>query len=559
MKQLGYVPSMTNMETVNPRVGVIAGGKGELSGGTEAVRGDASVPPLKHGYTVHGFLRYLRESPWDLLLGSFFVLLGYELKMFGNSFSIDTEGMMQVQESLYRSWITLDRFGLLLLKKVLGLYWYNNAVASFLTAVFLLLSALLWAYLFSNVFTLKRKFHPIFFVGPFVASPVLAEMLGFSLSGPEIGIALSLVAVSLMLLLGGFAYMQWWKGALSIIAAAMAFSLYLAMVTVFVAGFAMTFLLLFWNNRGHRLISRIMLIGSGAGVFGIAYLLYKLLNAYALKVYNLTTDPYITEQSRWGKDSVRAIVKTIWLHAVALYSGEGIYYSGVFPWLLVVFMLIMLVALVRRHIDVLTFLVAICLCASPMMMSVILGAVPSVRTEMAYSLMLAFVVAFLAAQICDVCSIRGRDVLVKEVAMVLVFALSWSQALIVNRIFYTESINHQQDMELAQAITTRINDLDIANQSEKTLVFLNWHKSHCNKDCYTSDQLGLVGRSLFEVTVSPSQGTYVKTNFMNIVGNNFRQADAAQLKQAEKIGTTMPHWPMKGSVTQKGELIIVNF
>lgn len=60
-----------------------------------------------------------------------FLFMGYELKMFGNSYSIDTEAMMQVPENLYRSWVGLERFGLLALKKVLGLYWYNNAVASF--------------------------------------------------------------------------------------------------------------------------------------------------------------------------------------------------------------------------------------------------------------------------------------------------------------------------------------------------------------------------------------------------------------------------------------------
>lgn len=70
---------------------------------------------------------------------------------------------------------------------------------------------------------------------------------------------------------------------------------------------------------------------------------------------------------------------------------------------------------------------------------------------------------------------------------------------------YTEATNHQQDMELAQEIRTRIDELNIDDQSEVSLVFLNYHKSACNKDCYTSDQLGLVGRSLFEVTVSPNK------------------------------------------------------
>ena len=148
---------------------------------------------------------------------------------------------------------------------------------------------------------------------------------------------------------------------------------------------------------------------------------------------------------------------------------------------------------------------------------------------------------------------------VKCVAVALVFALGWSQALIVNRIFYTEAINHQQDMELAQDIRNRIDKLGVTDQSKETLIFLNYHPSACNSDCYTSDQLGLVGRSLFEVTVSPEQGTFVKTNFMNIMGSKFKQASESQLQSAMKYGATMPHWPASGSVIEKNDLIIVNF
>lgn len=175
---------------------------------------------------------------------------------------------------------------------------------------------------------------------------------------------------------------------------------------------------------------------------------------------------------------------------------------------------------------------------------------------MSYPLMFAFAVVFLVMWTSDL--FNGK-IAVKYVAVVLAFILSWSQALIVNRIFYTEAINHQQDAELAQDIRNRIDELGVTDQSKETLVFLNYHPSACNSDCFTSDQLGLVGRSLFEVTVSPEQGTFVKTNFMNIMGNKFKQASKPQLQSAEKVGAAMPHWPAPGSVAKKGDLIIVNF
>ena len=83
-------------------------------------------------------------------------------------------------------------------------------MASFLSAVCLLAAALLWAYLLAEVNNLRGRMHPAFFAVPFVTSPVLAEMVGFTLTGPEIGMALGLVATSLMMLLNCMAYRKWW-------------------------------------------------------------------------------------------------------------------------------------------------------------------------------------------------------------------------------------------------------------------------------------------------------------------------------------------------------------
>lgn len=546
---------MTCASTTEQTIDSIAKGKRKNSG-EKSVDSTTSTFPLERQYTVRGFMRFLRMNPWDMVLSTFLLLMGYELKMFGNSYSIDTEAMIQVQSSLYRSWIGLERFGLLLLKKMLGLYWYNNALASFLTVVCLLVAALLWAYLFSGVTNFIGKYHPVYFVGPFVTSPVLAEMLGFSLMGAEVGIAIGFAAIALMCLMDFVVSKKWWMGFLTVLFATVSFSLYLAMVTVFIAGFAMVFILLFWDNSKFTLARRFVFIGVGAGFFCISYLLYVVANVCALKICHMTTNPYISEQSRWGKDSVHHILQSISLHAASLYSGKGIYYSKVFTCLLALFIVIILISVFRHKVDVLTLIVSLCLCLSPMMMSIILGSAPSVRTEMSYPLMFAFAVVFLVMWTSDL--FNGK-IAVKYVAVVLAFILSWSQALIVNRIFYTEAINHQQDAELAQDIRNRIDELGVTDQSKETLVFLNYHPSACNSDCFTSDQLGLVGRSLFEVTVSPEQGTFVKTNFMNIMGNKFKQASKPQLQSAEKVGAAMPHWPAPGSVAKKGDLIIVNF
>lgn len=60
-----------------------------------------------------------------------FLLLAFGQKLFSNTFSIDTQGIIQNNDALYKSWFELERFGLVLFKKLTGTYLYNNALASF--------------------------------------------------------------------------------------------------------------------------------------------------------------------------------------------------------------------------------------------------------------------------------------------------------------------------------------------------------------------------------------------------------------------------------------------
>lgn len=165
--------------------------------------------------------------------------------------SIDTQGIIQNNDALYRSWFELERFGLVLFKKLTGTYLYNNALASFTMVVFFGMSAVVWAYFLCSA-SRDTKLQPAFFMIPYVVSPIFAEMLGFLLQGPEISIAAVLTAISLMM----------WANAATnrsikrriplviaaIVCATISFTMYLAMVTIFITGTAMLYVLRFGSR-----------------------------------------------------------------------------------------------------------------------------------------------------------------------------------------------------------------------------------------------------------------------------------------------------------------------
>lgn len=503
-------------------------------------------------YSLLDFAEYLKKGKIDLLLTCLFGLMGYGLKMFSNSFSIDTEAMIAVPDSLYQSWVVLERSGLMGIKEILGLYDYNNALASFLTGVFLITAAVLWSYLFAGVNKVKgRLFRISWFSVPFVASPFLAEMLGFTLMGPEVAIAIGLVAIALMATHNGMCNQRIYL-LIAIVAAIVSFSIYLAMVTLYITGTAMMFVVLFYaRDYKHKLSPIVMLLGHVV-VFFVSYAGYRLINQIVLMINHASVDPYISEQSRWGKDPFITVLFSIAKHAIEVYSGTGIFYSILGTISFAIYFLFIIISVIRKKTWWMITLVSFMICCAPMLMSVILGSDPSERTEMTYPLVFSFVISFLCMNLAKINAL-------KVVTWILIVVMGWNQSLIVNRIFYTEAVNHSQDIALAQNIESRINLLDYPRTETPTLVFLGFHKSNCVKGCFPSERLGLVGRSIFETTVSPEQGTFVKTNFMATQGFIYQQASNKQLEEAQLLSADMPHWPESGSIKYVNKMIIVNF
>lgn len=519
-------------------------------------------------YSLQGFLQFVMHNSKQIIISMLFLLLAFGQKLFSNTFSIDTQGIIQNNDALYKSWFELERFGLVLFKKLTGTYLYNNALASFTMVVFFGISAMVWAYLLCSA-SHTMKLQPAFFIIPYVASPIFAEMLGFLLLGPEISIAAILTAISLMMWANAAASSSAKQRILlviaSIVCATLSFTMYLAMVTFFITGTAILYVLKYSDSKyqNHdKNESRAFLIGSVV-IFVVSYALYKLLNTLAMKVKGVTTNAYISDQSRWGKDSPSVILHNMGSHILALYSGEGIFYSVIFSICALCVFVAAIYHVITKKISLFSCLVVLLIVLSPTIMSFVLGGIPSVRTEMTYPLAFSFITMVLFSGIVftiqrNAQSIRAEAVTI--VAWILIIAIGWNQALITSRIFYTENIVFTQDVLTAQEIKSRIDELGLGEHPNEPLVFVGNHVAKCNPDCYSADQLGLTGRSMLEIGFSTEHGTGVKKQFMvDVLGVYYNSATSEQIEQSEELAESMPHWPDPGSVAEKDGIIIVNF
>ena len=175
---------------------------------------------------INQFIKEYQFVWW--IVGSF-LLLAYGIKVFNVSISHDTEAMMVASRQLYNSWYSMGRFGLIFLKKVLGTYWFNPYVASFLMFATMMVNSVVWTYLLYWIGGEKKKWMKLLWIFPtfFFTSTIMAEQSGFLLQSYEVNIALLMVGIAILCLFQAFlgtSKRKWSWIAIALICSVIAFS-----------------------------------------------------------------------------------------------------------------------------------------------------------------------------------------------------------------------------------------------------------------------------------------------------------------------------------------------
>lgn len=517
---------------------------------------------IEKTYSFKDFIDFCKSNVAELAISAIFLIIAYGQKAFSNTFSIDTEEMISRSKALYNSWIRLERFGLLAFKYVTGRYWYNNSLAGILMILALFASATTWAYLFSKAHNLGAKFHPALFMIPFISAPILAEMLGFLLMGDDVACALMFVSMSLMCAHNAYQNRKELKTLLAyalmaLIFAIFGFTLYLAMTTVFIAGTAMIALII-KGDYACKFKNIVSYVFTYICVFIASYACYVILNKIVIATNYTFTDPYIKEQMRWGKDPIAKIIYAILSRAINMYLGRTIFHSVFITIALIALVLLTIVQVIRKELNAFTIIFAIAIAASPMMMSVILGTSGIARTELTYPLAGAFACMYLLHYIMQF----SKKTLTTIIACILLAIIGLSQSFTVNRLYYTEYMTYNQDYYIAQDVARRIEVLQANHKNPLKVIFVGNHIADYNPSEFKSNQLELIGRSMFEIGFSTLHGTWVKTGFIrSTTGFKMKNPVLESVYiNAEKAAQNLPSWPSdKCTTVLDNKYIVVKF
>lgn len=493
---------------------------------------------------------YCSKNKNRILLLGFFLLLAYGIKVFQLSISHDTEAMIAVPDDLYHSWLQMGRFGELFLKKILGTYSLNVYVAAFMMVIGMIAVSVLWGYLFYVISGSMEKISLWIFGSVFFTSMITAEQFSFLLQSYEVTVAMGLTAAALILYLDGLQRKTWYKLILAVLMLMIAFAVYQAMVVLYIATAAMTYLVFYESNREKaELKTHFIYIGQVILLFLCAYVFYSVANKILLAVLNIETTPYITGQIAWKTQGIVACISNIGKHIAEVLTGSGIFYTAALLVMMVLFLIRIVIGQKGKHYW-LYVLAALFVYICPFLMTIVLGEKPTIRTE----LNIPFVTAFLTCMSFEFFGKKKK--ILYWVMGIGIFAMCMSQAQQTSRLFYTEYVQAQEDYMLAAKITNRIELLD-ADTSELPVVFIGSREAERNKSCYSPDELELTGYSFFELSFGTAHGTWVMQHYLETLGIHYVYPDQDQMIEAEQEAADMPSWPASDSVKKTDHVVIV--
>lgn len=497
------------------------------------------------------FREYFRKDKKSIGIAGAFLLVAYGIKVFQIMFSHDTEAIISVPESLYESWLTMGRYGLVFIKKLLGIYTFNPYLASILMFLTMLGIVVVWGYLFYvlNEERYDSRVSWIFSVA-FLTTPMMAEQISFLLQAFEVCLAILLLGIVLLMV---------WQAILtehhlwflpSVILTVIVFSVYQTMVPLFITGAAACFLIHYQNREKSWwpvLLKMVM-------VFCVGFLAYEIINKIIMTALGISTTSYISEQMVWGTVPFSEVAENIVNHIWRSLSGQGFYYSAAFGIATVLALVYLVVRIKRKEKEYYLLVIAtVVFVMTPFLMTFLMGQEPKMRTQLGQGFVTGFYFQYGASGFLARSKKVSRFLSFSILALSLI--LGFQQSTKLADMFYTEYIQYQEDVNLALKISNRIDMLDLGESPQEPVVFIGARSPKLNRSGIR--EMENLGHSFFEWSFTTGYGSFIMRNFMASLGYIYQAPSEEQIKTAEEVALNMGIWPASDSVQVTDGVIVV--
>lgn len=498
------------------------------------------------------FREYYRKNKRSIGIAVFFLIIAYGIKVFQIMFSHDTEAIISVPDSLYKSWITMGRYGLILIKKIFGVYTFNPYLASVLMFFTMIGIVIVWGYLFFALDEKPGRYSKVSWIFPvvFLTTPMMAEQVSFLLQAFEVCLAILLLGITLLMVWQALLTKHHFWLIPSAFLTAVVFAVYQTMVPLFITGAAACFLVCY--RKRERSWWPVLL--KLTGVFGAGFFVYEIINKIIMRILGISTTSYISNQLMWENAPASECVKNIANHICKAVTGQGFYYSAAYGIALVLAFVLLVIRGKRKEKEYYLYIIStVIFLMTPFLMTILMGQEPKMRTQLGLGFVTGFYFQYGAAGFRD--SREKVKKLLSAAVLILSLGLGFQQSTKLADMFYTEYIQYQEDVNLALKISNRIDMLNLGECPQEPLVFVGARNPQLNESGIRG--LENIGHSFFEWSFTTGYGSFIMRNFMASLGYSYNSPTEKQIEIAEKAAQSMGIWPSSDSVQVSEGVIVV--
>lgn len=495
---------------------------------------------------IENLKKYAYSKKNLLLAYIIFIVLLYGARWHSRNVSIDSVLFTNSPNTFY-NWLNIGRQGLVLSKIIFSPFGYNSYWEGFLTFFAMLLMAFVLLYFFDVVIKANiSKINSLIMLGIIASGVVFSLQYFFFMQIFEIYFAIVLTVVALIYIykwifennalycLGGIVLMIW------------AFSSYQATVPLYILCGVVGYVL----YEDKELDVNINIITKLIISFIIAFLI----NLVITKLFFSSSD-YLSGMDAWKNGQA---VSNITRHISYVWGGKkGIIYNIHYKLMVVIYTILAIKNIKKASIiNVLKCLAVCMLLLSPFYLTFYTGTVPVQRAQFNLVFCVAFGYMLLIRKM-------DKNLICKGVLISLATVNILMQSYTVLKLFYTDDVRYQADVQYAYQIAESLKQKGIEENS-LPIAFIGRLPAGTNSSCISRDfnDAEYYGETVWGLhsMIEPNYywSSQSGTTFMRTLGIKYDSASKEQVAVGRKIAKKMNCWPQKSSIkVVKNEFVVV--
>lgn len=508
---------------------------------------------------------YLKNHYRLIFLSAVAALICFGFQAFRGNIGIDTEELIN-EPGTTLGWLSIGRFGLVLLKRVLGLSTHSVIKSGIFLMLFFVLggNALTFGcYYFSG----KNEKYPYWILLLlYMTSTIWSYQFYFSLQQAEVALAMLLLIIAAFLMMRTCVEKGSIVGSLTgAFFLVIGLGTYQALAVFYIAVCIAFFLVYFWrreklDDTQEKRWTSLQIIGR-IGIlllhFGIAYLIYQ----FIANTWFMSSGVYMEGQRAWGSIPAAECIKNILRMVRNLLRGYGprsfSFYSISVVLTIATVIIVWKKRIFAQRMDAVIFLLGLLgMLATPFLMTIYAGTMLATRTQfglpVAASFLAMFGIGILKMEY------PRKKVIIKIGSALVIFAVM-IQVGYQMRLHYADELRCNHDKALADEVVTALRNAGDGEIPDIPVLFVGYRAMEPDAVGRRSE---MYGWSFFEWDYSvgnPTGATHRIDGFIQaykgVKLNTEYSDDTKQL--AVELAEDMSVFPEDGSIKIDDTVIIV--